>query len=316
MVVRSRGTVLFTLDCEGLWGVADQLSDGDRRRLSGSALEDAHATVLASLERWRIPATFAMVGLFSMTPDEVIASAELVGRAPAVRAWTAPGMREVADGRVAGWCLPGLVDMVRRGDGHEVATHGFSHLPWLGPRVTAADLDVEAEGLRRWSAGVGLDEYSMVFPRNAIGGLELLAGCGVRAFRASPPVDDRRAHVRLRRLSAEVRRPRAEPFPTDVPPTGVVPVPGGVALHWKQGLRRVVPAGLTLRRVAALVDDAAEHGSVAHLWFHPDSLIGLPHQLDLLDRVLELIAAARDGGRVDVLTMRQFAAEAFAATAE
>src|SRR5688500_11776929 len=60
---------ILSLDCEGKWGVADLLSPANHAALSSERLVQAYSKIVALLDEYNVPATFAFVGLFGESQD-------------------------------------------------------------------------------------------------------------------------------------------------------------------------------------------------------------------------------------------------------
>ena len=123
-------TFIISFDCEGKWGVADHLDDFLRANLTNTNLNLAYEKIIALLERWDIKATFAFVGAFTMSIDEYYAKQEwfsdvLVNG----KSWLLPFRQEAASQNFDGWFNPRPFEKVTQSGRHEIASHGFTHVP-------------------------------------------------------------------------------------------------------------------------------------------------------------------------------------------
>src|SRR5713226_7228419 len=67
-------------------------------------------------------------------------------RSPAANAWLRQFDQDLRDKNYEGWFVPGLLDMVCSRGRHEIASHGFTHLPFDETVVTAEDADRRSRG--------------------------------------------------------------------------------------------------------------------------------------------------------------------------
>jgi peptidoglycan/xylan/chitin deacetylase (PgdA/CDA1 family) len=281
----------------------------DRRHdacLTGDRLLRAYREILALLERWEIGATFAFVMAFALSEEELRSRPELLETGDRRKeAWLAPFRAEAAAGRIDGWLLPEALEAVRATGRHEVACHGFTHLPLQDDRAPRSVVREELERALLVARAKGVTLETLVFPDNAVGHVDLLARCGFRGYRD-----------RLARPGGALRRPLAlvEEFRVRTPAQahaarqgrGALAIPSGYFLNWRAGLRRAVPSSVTLARWRHILLDAVRQGKVAHLWLHPHNVIDGRGTLQLLDGILEMVAGHRARGELEVLSQAAY----------
>src|SRR6478672_9052131 len=176
---------ILSFDCEGKWGVADGLTPSHRRELTEANLRKAYDSVLALLDEYALPATFAFSGAFSQSKQgferllpEIIT---LSRRAPA---YLGPALRDIEATRGDGWHGDNLVAAAAGARvQHEIALHGVTHVPW-----TAMDLAFAQAEMRLFEAleGPVRDSRTFVYPRNLVAHQSVLAAHGFAGFRAAP----------------------------------------------------------------------------------------------------------------------------------
>ena len=95
---------IFSLDCEGKWGVADILNPAFHRDLADEKLKAAYGEILAALDDFAIPATFAFVGAFAQ-PSAKFAEISDGLRMLAVKApnYLGPALADIKHGSRQGW---------------------------------------------------------------------------------------------------------------------------------------------------------------------------------------------------------------------
>jgi len=295
---------ILSLDCEGKWGVADHLDAEHHRTLAEASLRHAYRSIIGLLDEFRIPATFAFVGLFGESSGSFRrlrpAIERLAARAPD---YVGPALRDIDGGSGEGWHGDWAVDAVgAAASSHEIAMHGVTHVPW-----DRMDDDFVADEMSVYDAlsGPVRNSRTMVYPRNRVAHAHLLPGFGIEGYRAAP-----RPRSRSSSLASEFNMlAKAE---QDAPWTGSgpVPIPAGYFVNWQKGLRRLVPFAISERRFANILTDAETGGGIIHFWLHPENVASAPATLDLLRMMARHVAKSRDAGRCRVLTQASYCEEA------
>lgn len=294
------GVVIVSLDCEGLWGLAEAAPTW-KSQIHDESLSWAYRTVFEILRRNDVKATAAFVGLFSLPPEEVRGQLEELSESPARRRWLRHALEDFRAGRTSGWRLPdGALDSAARA-GHEVATHTYTHLPLGDPDVTEQDAVFEIEKSRQWGQHVGYPVRTVVFPRNQAPSRPLIAAATeLEGYRLPIPSRGRVSRV-LDEFNVVARS--AQPVVSAKP----VPIPGDTILNWRHGPRKMVPPAATVRRWSSILDHAAENNGVAHMWLHPHNLITGRRQAQLFDRCMSEVAKRIRGGRLSNLSQLEYA---------
>jgi hypothetical protein len=285
-----RGELIFSLDCEGKWGVADALG-GVHAALSDRALTQAYALLFDAFADESLRATMAFTSLFAV--DE----AELRAVAPALRAlgqrghrWYEPIARALGNEDFDGWIGKPYFERALR-DGHELGWHGYSHhvLSDDAPREV---VDFEFAGAGAVAQRHGVPLRSAVFPRNAVGNLDRLAAMNVACFRRSAAVENKLLGSRSVRVLDELNVLKSSVRP-DVRKhaEGVASLPAGSLLNWSRGPRAAVPDVVTIARWRHMLDDAARRGGHVHMWFHPHNLVTAPRMRDTFAAVVRYAGA-------------------------
>ena len=307
MMTLGQGVFILSLDCEGKWGVADRISGHHVRYFTNANLRRAYADLLALFDKWDVSATFAFVMAFILSLEELPRQRDLLAD-DSFGDWLSNFRKDAAAGRYDGWSVPEALQMVLAAGRHEVGCHGFSHLP------LAEDLADEAEVRRELAAAVavarskGIAPRTFVYPRNLVGHPHLLQEYGFVGYRTRPP----RSIGRLRRLKGVLGELNlatpSQPSPRPAP-GAIIPIPSGYFLHWRHGVRRAIPASITVERWRRILDHAVRNGGVAHLNLHPHNIIDGPGTLLTLDRILALVARHRDRGELAVMTQEEYCAQ-------
>jgi peptidoglycan/xylan/chitin deacetylase (PgdA/CDA1 family) len=301
------GTFILSLDCEGYWGMADMITGPPREGWASRVLEEVYGRLARLLDAYEIPATWAFVAAFVHTREEMDACSYLLDEPIPYRGrdWAEFFKTSYRGGDAEGWLCPQALDIVRASGAHEIAAHGFSHLPLAEAHTSDAAVRRELSLLADFWGRRGIHPRTFVFPRNQPGHLALLAD-QFEAYRPPHPLEVRRdPAARIRRLGAEMDL-WAQPAehgrsgrPAALPPA--------ILLNHRAGGRRLVPAAVTLARVRRMLRRAIETGRVVHLYTHPHNFITGRGQLALLEGVLAQVAEYARAGDLQVLTQAEYA---------
>jgi peptidoglycan/xylan/chitin deacetylase (PgdA/CDA1 family) len=290
------GRFILSLDCEGKWGVADCLTPRLHRELSGSALQSAYRAILALLDEYDVPATFAFVGLFGETAQHTRRLLPLL-RKPAYASFLGDAVEAIGAGQSEGWDGAWAVDEVLAGRaGHELALHGVTHIPW--DRLDDGQAQAEMNLLAHLVSPVR-SAKTFVYPRNRVAHAALLSDYDIVGYREAPPARSRPAAL------AQEFNPFIGPQHDPIA-TSPIPIPSGQFVNWRHGLRRLVPAELSLRRTKRMLRLAAEQGGVVHYWLHPENVATAPATLALLREMLAAVVEARNAGECVVMTQYDY----------
>lgn len=300
------GTFIISLDCEGKWGIADLDSRIESGFITTSALVAAYDSLLRTLSVYEASATFAFVMAFTLTNNEL---EEWMPRLTDVQVGGANWMRNFrraeAEGDFDGWFCPQALDLVWDSGLHEIACHGFRHVLLGNGEVTKEEARYELQSATELAKRKRIDLKTFVFPRNHVGNLDLLADLGYVGFRNVHPIVGR--HGRLGNLTRElnVRETSQNSEPSAI---GLVSIPGGYFLNWRNGLRRAIPEAVTLMRWRSILNDAVVNDRVALLYLHPHNLIDGPGTLKLLEGVLQIASKLRESKGLTIVTQAEYCA--------
>jgi len=200
-----------------------------------------------------------------------------------------------------GWSGARVFGMVRSAnDSHELAAHGFTHVPWTAPYVARSDLMKELELIQETWPAHGTAPQTFVYPRNQVAEVELLERKSFAGFRLGS-----QQRTRVSRLLMEFNLWSSPEYP-HLQKRDIVEIPGGFFLNRRSGVRRLVPMQVTVTRWRRLIDKAIRTGGIVHLWTHPEDFIIGSDQLDLFSEVMEIISSARRSGDLIVQTQAEF----------
>jgi peptidoglycan/xylan/chitin deacetylase (PgdA/CDA1 family) len=285
---------ILSLDCEGKWGVADQLTATVHRQLADADLRIGYRQVFALLEEFDVAATFAFVGLFAEPAAGfrrlIPALQQIALHSPD---YMAPALADLEGGSRQGWHGAWAVDhLLASKTQHELALHGITHIPW--DSMDRAQAQSEMQLLQDIETPVR-NARTFVYPRNRVAHADLLCDFGIAGYRASPPPKSR-----LAALLAEFdifARPEWEG-----PPGRPQSIPAGHFVNWQSRTRRIVPIELSTLRADRMLKEAVASDGIVHFWLHPENVVTAPRTLVLLRKIIELVARYREAGRCEVMT--------------
>ena len=298
------GTFIISLDCEDYWGIADNDRDIATSFITESGVFNAYNSIIKALALYEAPATFAFVMALTLKKGELL---EWIHRLTDIQVdganWMRNFRRSQSKGSFEGWFCPDAFELVRDIAMHEIACHGFRHVPIGNRGVASEDVRYELAGAGELARRKGIQLRTFVFPRNQIGHLDLLVENGYRGFRNIHPLEGRhgRPGNLIRELNVREKSQDAEPLRS-----GLVSIPGGYFLNWKRGFRRLVPEAATLLRWRSILNDAVANDRVALLYLHPHNLISGPRTLELFCGVLRIASKLRNLRGLKITTQADY----------
>lgn len=304
------GTLIISLDCEGKWGMADRIDSEIDSIFTSKALLLSYKSLLKVLNEREIPATFAFVGMFALSYSEgrrwhkSLTNVSLKNG----QRWLDTYFQQIV-GQCEGWHLPEAVDLVRKSGRHEVASHGFSHLPLLEKTITKEIAKKEFYYARSSMKELGIDALTYVFPRNQVAYLPFLFDAGFKGYRNA-----RFAAGNASLLSGMLdelnvfSKADFHTFKMDGSccKNVAIDIPAGQFLNWRYGKRKAIPKAVTVKKWKSILTDAAVNSKVAHLWLHPHNIITAPETIEIFESVLEYARILRDDDRINITSQSEY----------
>lgn len=316
-MANSPGVFTMSFDCEGLWGPST-LTPFLRQQITQENLIAAYKGLRDVLDNNDLRATFAFVGTFVLTPDEVRQHPEWFETISG-RQWprTQEFLDAVAKDQTSGWLSPECLEIIREAGCHELGTHGFQHLALQDHSLTRADFEREMDLVAAVGRLKNFTSRTLIFPRNQAGYLDTLKPAGIDGFREyigmrrlSLPVPEsiQSRWDALAALGRELKmwqkpQPHSEPA---LETNSATAIPAGYFLNWRVGLRRRIPVKLSVKRWSRMLAHAAKHGGMVHLWSHPHNFITGDQQLEFFGEILREAAAWVRRGDLLNLTQAEY----------
>jgi hypothetical protein len=261
--------------------MADEPSMLESHPITDESLRWAYSKLFTLLEQYELRATFAVVGLFVAGQDSTRAHLREMASSAACREWLKIPMEALESKAIDGWFYEELPRLVKQSGQHELASHGYSHLPFMWQGFSDELAHHELSAMQRLSLENAWGIRSMVFPRNQVAFTHLLGQYGIEKFR--PSTEGEGLVHRVRSLLGEFNvRASSETL------SAGQAVPAGRFINWRSGARLVVPPPVTTFRWKRILQHAADTGRCAHLWFHPHNLITGKNQISLVGDILRI----------------------------
>lgn len=310
------GVMVLSLDLELSWGRFDKLQISE---LEAQSIEERTniKRLLALLDRYEIPATWAMVGHLMLDG----CSRDLKGQ---VHSEVTPHARYSwlphewfkfdpcsAAEHAPAWYAPDIIDWIRGGRvQHEIGSHSFAHIYFGDPECTPAVANADLQAALDAAALKGVALRSFVFPRNQVGHLSLLRQFGFHTYRGATPELMPGSKGTMRRLVNWLDQLLAR-IPQPVQAEEIIPglwnIPGNHFFMARDGIRKYIPMSSRVLKGIKGIDQAVQTGQLYHLWFHPFNLNADANAMfSGLERILSYASQMRNEGLLQILTMDEY----------
>jgi len=318
------GALVISLDFELHWGVRDHVTRDDSLYSRLPSARTAVKDMLNLFVARDIRATWATVGfLFASSRDEV--EAVMPSDRPSYpRRELDPYIEAIGtdEEHDPEHLAASLVELIRSSAGQEVGSHTFSHYYCLESGQDEATFRADLAAAQAIALRRGVELTSLVLPRNqwnpayAAAVLDLGFRCirgpqrswGHRARPDGHSVLQRGA--RLAEAYIGFSPPPTTEWGNVLLPSGLCDVPASAFLRpYAPGRKRLEP--LRLARLRSGLRDAARHGRIFHLWWHPHNFSQYRSEnFAVLEQILDEFdhLAASDG--MQSLSMADVAATA------
>ena len=292
-----RGAVTFSVDFELAWGWA--YAKGMKREevvRKGIHERSQVPLILAKMDEYRIPATWATVGHLFLEKCERDANGAAHSNILPMphfesKYWefTSGDWYQVDPctdyKRDPAWYGPDLIRQILSAKmKHEIGCHSFSHGGfghYCPGEVAEAKIDACFEAMKPY----GIVPKTWVFPGNDVGNFDVLAKKGFKNVRSFPE--------KLAEISLPIRRADGMWDIFDSTPIDLV----GKGWHLDE----------RLVRLKNFVDKAVSTNLAAHFWFHPS--LPADQMNGLLFPLLQYCAEQREKGLIDVFTIDELVDE-------
>lgn len=295
---------VVSIDTEMAWGMVHRQHEAyryDRER-------DDLRRLIDLLDRYDLPATWAIVGHLMLEHCEPV---DGVKHPEIIRPdfdwydgdWFDADPCTNSDVDRA-WYAPDVVDLIESaGADHEIACHGFSHIPAGDRGCSRETFESEIRAAAAVAASRGIVLRSLVHPRNQIGHVDVLVEHGIKAYRGRRSTPQGRPSPWQRLVDRTVGSERTAVRPVNEGEIWNLPATVMFDLDSRRSTWR-----LWIRQVERRLGQAVARRSLFHLWFHPHNLRDRPEEsFAALERVCRAAARHRERGVLETTTMAALA---------
>jgi len=284
----NNGAVTFSFDCEGKWGMTDISTNWDVD-LTRDSLLKAYEFILETLRENDISATFAFVGAFTES-REIFIDEVLPGLSSKNYSnWLNHSKHRILDKTEEGWFMPELLNLVKEYNVHEIASHGYTHIPFS--MLDLKDVRTELKLIRKWADKNKIECSTLIYPRNIIGHHNLLKEYQIFGYRDLPDtISNNRIPKIIKTLLDETWILKKS---QQIDQLDTCKIPGGVFINWRYGFRKFVPPLVSFLKYKSMINDAKIKNQVAHFWVHPHNFITSPSTKTLFRKLCEEVAIQR-----------------------
>lgn len=292
------GKIIVSLDCEGKWGMADVINSS-HNAITQERLRSTYNDLLKLFSEYNVKATFAFVGAFTLRENERSRYLhDEINSTYNGKNWFKNYLLFAKENNSDGWFCPEAWDMVAE-SGHELASHGFSHIPYNEGNANITDLKEDIEKAVQLSNEKGHSLKTFVYPRNQVGHQKLLEANGFLGYR-----ECLKSTKHSRFLSELNIFARSEGHLE--PCHGLTRIPSGHVFNRRSGARGKIPMTITTNRWKSILLDAIQRNQVAHLWLHPHNLITSPSTMLVLRDVIKFIGQQQHAGKITSFTQLEY----------
>jgi peptidoglycan/xylan/chitin deacetylase (PgdA/CDA1 family) len=291
----------LSLDCEGLWGMADNNDVVRTGIINDSSLKDAYTFLINTLKKYNVKSTAAFVTGFAAESDAICDHISIFEEMAELNpAWFVHIIPALRNGLLDGWKGADFYRLMSD-SGHEMAWHGTTHLP-ITEQTSDIAIAMEMQLAAKLFPGLGLIPKTIIFPRNQVGHLHQLHSQGFSTYRACLPdsIISRTSNLlnEWNIFDNHVREiPKIE--------SGWNVSPAGIFLNWPSGIRKTTPIAITIMRWKSLLRYAVEHGGYVHMWFHPHNLITAPAMKIAFEEIMRYVGELVQSGDLINLTIAE-----------
>lgn len=289
---------IISLDTELIWGPTKS-EYRNLLRKNKEAVRESIDVLINILERYQIPATWAVVGhlfLDSCEKESCLTHKNMVEFGYRKDWYEDPYTDIDRDPLFYGTDI--IKKILSSSIDHEIGYHSFSHVVFteITKEVAEGELSEAKKIEKEW----GIKFKSFVFPRNEIAHLDVLKEHGFTIYREKNagrynPMRSVFIH-KFQGAVDKVIAPPVEPEWRD----GIWGIQSSMCFYDPQ-----IKSSVLLRAKIGLYR-AIRSKKVFHIFLHPHNLLMYPSLKDDLDKFLALVAKKRDEGKIEVMTMSEF----------
>jgi len=288
-----KGIVTLSFDCEAKWGMAD-LNLEWKKDLTNENLIEAYEYILEILKKYNIPSTFAFVGAMTETKDRFIGETEALMKGSNHAEWLKPIFNQITKDD-DGWFFPNIIDLCKKDNMHEIASHGYTHIPF--GNLSEDEINEEMKLIKDWSLRHEINCKTLIFPRNDINFIEKLNNYNIELYRSAPILFNVKNFPKYLNTFFEEFNIFKESEELD---SEGISLPGGVFINWKYGPRKIIPKTISNIRYKNILNHAEKRKRVAHFWTHPHNFITAPESKRIFEKLCQNIEKKVGSNKLEI----------------
>lgn len=299
------GHFIISFDCEGKWGKADSITNYHRQLFTNKNLLKIYLKIIELLNKYEIPATFAFVGAFTLSIDQYHAIRDQF-RAPTVNGvpWLSYFNQDIDQNNFDGWLAPECFHLVQQQGDHEIASHGFTHVPLDENTISEEDFLYEMYLIREFFDHKNKSNMTLVYPKNQVGFRQYLSQSGFIGYRDNQDTHLQPQYGIFRRILRDGNLTENDKIHIDT--TLPVAIPSGYFLTWRRGLYALIPKLITEMKWKMMIKEIINSEKVLHLWTHPHNFLTGVGMLSMLESILKEISIAKKAGDIVPITQQDY----------
>jgi peptidoglycan/xylan/chitin deacetylase (PgdA/CDA1 family) len=313
---------VLSLDLELAWGSLHRNGHVKYAQYYAKARE-AIAALIRLLETYRIKATWAVVGhlfLESCSRNGDDNHNHVPHPADDLRSDGRPPHDPCSNVREAPFFYaPDIIDRILASPvPHEIATHTFTHAVFGDPACTREIAYSQLAECRRLALQKGIEQVSIVFPRNSIGHLDVLCELGFTSYRGLETswYGRLRVDTALRKACHFIDRFLAVEPPTyreltcgrfTEDQSWLVNIPASMFYVPHHGVWKAVGVSARVKQAGKGISTAVRNQALFHLWLHPFHLATSEKLLVGLAKIFAHVRKNMDSGLMSNHTMAEIA---------
>jgi len=307
---QSRGTFVISIDLELAWGTCDRPIQ-PRARHAIELEREIIRRLLDLFSNFNVRATWAVVGhllLTECTWEGDIVHPE-ISRPIArnlQRDWFFQHPKDQNDPL---WYGRDIIDWILDASPkQEIGSHSFAHILY-DESITHLDaIRSDVETAAQLHEDLGLPFEVFVFPRNAVGALDLLSKAGVTVYRGNTrrwyKFFKPRPVGRLLNLLQFLFGVTPPTVAATTDENGMVNLPDSMLLFSQAGIRGLIPSRSLIRMGIAGLNRAVDRKEIFHLWFHASNFAyNSDKQFHVFETILRHAERLREDGLIEFLPM-------------
>lgn len=199
-----------------------------------------------------------------------------------------------------GWFVPECFLSVKQKRQHEIASHGFTHVPLYEKKISAELFDHEIHSVHNLVDYENELPETFVFPRNDVGYIDRLSKFGFIGYREN--ANEKRINRLVREFNIFDKTENSSLDRSSI----IHKIPAGHFLNLRQGLRARVPLSVSRLRWRSLIRDAVNSQKTLHLWSHPHNFIGGSDMYTLFELILKEVSLSIKAREIKPITQRDY----------